>query len=184
MTERAIDKRNLFRDVGLMVGLLVLVAVVYVLFFHPSGPVSQAPHGVGMPEGGAGSMGAGLELPESYQELVMLGNSTMDEGRFAEAAECYRRALEIDGSSNDVRTDFGACLHAMGLPERAINEFKTVLSSQPDHGIANFNAGIVFRQMNQLDSAKFYWEKTLAVDPDGPMVPRIRELLQGLNDAY
>ena len=184
MTEKSGKAKNLYRDISIMVGALALVAVIYILFFDTPDVVSQDPHRNSTTEPATGSMGTQLELPEGYDELVALGNQTMDQGRFAEAAECYRRALELDGSSTDVRTDFGACLHSMGLPERAIEEFRTVLSSLPNHRVANFNAGIVMRELGQPDSAKYYWERTLALDPEGPMAPRVKELLQGLDGSY
>ncbi len=184
MTGKKESTGNLARDFGVIAGVLALVTIVYSGCFHAPAGDSHDQHRETTEAPSQGPMGAGLELPDNYPELVALGNQTMDEGRFAEAAECYRRALDLDGSSPDVRTDFGACLHAMGLPERAIEEFRTVLSSLPGHRIANFNAGIVQRELGQPDSARFYWERTLALDPESPMAPRLKELLQGLDGSY
>ena len=53
------------------------------------------------------------DLPTDYMGLVQAGNENMDQRQFPLAAECYRRALAIDGSSTDVRTDYGAWEYTM-----------------------------------------------------------------------
>jgi tetratricopeptide (TPR) repeat protein len=119
-------------------------------------------------------------LPNDYATLVQLGNEQMDQQQFSVAAEIYRRALEIDGSSPDVRADYGACLHAMGLGERAIEEFQKVRGTHPDHAIVHFNLGIVYYTMNQADSARYYWSEYLRIDPEGVASATARQLMEEL----
>ena len=123
-------------------------------------------------------MGVLNSLPVDFNSLVELGHQNMDAGNYAVAAECYRRALAIDGSSLDLRTDYGACLHFMALPDRAIEEFRTVLKQNPNHPIANFNMGIVYYNENKNDSAEFYWNKYLTIDPNGSASETARKLLK------
>jgi len=131
-----------------------------------------------------GGMGASMpELPTDYADLVNVGNHSMDDGNFALAAECYRRALVIDGSSPDVRTDFGACLHGMGLANRAAEEFKHVLAEYPDHKIASFNLGIVYFTTNQFDSSKAYFEQYLSKEPSGGQADAARDYIKQLEEA-
>ena len=82
-------------------------------------------------------------FPSDYEGLVRMGNEAMDAAQYAMAAEAYKRALAIDSSSLAVRTDFGACLHGMGLPQRALEELRKVIAADPAHVIANFNMGVV-----------------------------------------
>jgi Tfp pilus assembly protein PilF len=102
----------------------------------------------------------------------------MDQRNFPLAAECYKRALAIDGTSLDVRVDYGACLHGMDLPLRAKDEFQMVLAENPLHAVANFNLGITYYTLNQIDSAQIYWKKYLAIDPNGNAAATARQLLQ------
>ncbi len=174
------------RDILIVAGVLVVVTVGYLIFggkSQPPAPPQQAqqqsmaddPHaGSDM----SGAMAALQDLPTDYQGLVQVGNNQMDNGNFAVAAECYRRALAIDSSSMDVRTDYGACLHGMGLPERALEEFKRVLKADPHHEIVKFNLGVVYSDLGQADSAKYYWQAYLAASPNGPAAPRAKELLK------
>ncbi len=177
---------NLTRDLGIIVSVLILTAVGYTAVqslsssatndhVHTPGAASQATSGMQ----GDDFMGS---LPTDFRGLVGAGNGFMDEGRYAEAAEGYRRALEIDGTSPDVRTDFGACLHAMGLAERAVEEFRIVLKAHPEHLISRVNAGIVHLEMQNADSARTHWEAVLELNQEGPMAERVRELLGSLKN--
>ncbi len=122
------------------------------------------------------------DLPTDYKGLVNAGNQNMDGGQYPLAAECYRRALALDGSSADVRSDYGACLHGMGLPQRAIDEFRKVLAQDNKHTICNFNLGIVFRETQQLDSARFYWNKYIEMEPQGKAVDAARQFLKEIGE--
>jgi len=147
------------RDTVLIVGVLVLVAVGYFVFRDRPTPPPPAQSMSATPDGADHASMAALDnIPQNYDTLVAVSNQYMDQGNYAMAAELYRRALEINGSDNNVRTDFGACLNGMGLPERAIEEFKKVIASDPSHAIALFNAGIVFFNLKQEDSARVYWK--------------------------
>ena len=176
-------KSNPTRDMIIIVGVIVIIAVGYYLFTKPAAPPPQTQQedfshpDVDMD---MGSMGSGLEMPTDYNGLVEYGNSFMDQGNFPMAAESYKRALNINADDNNVRTDFGACLHSMGLNGRALEEFYIVIKDNPNHPIANFNLGIVYFGMSKPDSAKFYWKKYLELDPNGSAASLAREKLQEL----
>jgi len=187
--------RNLVRDIAVIAGVLIVVAIAYFLFRTPSNTPVTTPTATSetpakdqsLPQGhppimdmNGKPMTAGFldSLPKDYNSLVSLGNNNMDHSNFAVAAECYRRALAIDGSSADVRTDYGACLHNIGLPDRAIEEFRKAIAQAPTHAIARFNLGIVYKSLNQMDSAKVYWKKYLELDPNGPASAAAKQYLK------
>lgn len=181
--ENKAESKTLLRDAAIIAGVLVIISIGYVLFKKPTPmPVPEPATQAGMvPQGMPGNMGASLDLPKDYTGLVATGNQYMDIGNYAVAAEAYRRALEIDGSSTDVRTDYGACLHGMGLPDRAIEEFRTVLEADPAHAIAKFNLGVVFYEKNQADSSRAWLQKYLTDEPNGRASQSARQLLQELD---
>lgn len=171
-----------YKDTIIIVAVLVVVAGGYLIFSRRQGPPEQQtsefnshPEVEGMDRGAMASM---LSFPKDYESLVQMGNETMDQGNFPVAAESYKRALAIKGDDPNVRTDYGACLHGMGLPHRALEEFRTVLADHPLHAIANFNMGIVFYNEQQTDSARVYWEKYLEIDPQSNMAGQVRQYLQ------
>lgn len=178
------------RDTLIVAGALVLVAVGFFVFRKadpkPEPPAQQqSGNPQHPPVTGADGMPSAMpqlaNLPTDYAGLVDAGNHNMDAGDFALAAECYRRALAIDGSNTNVRTDYGACLHGMGLPQRALEEFHKVLTQEPSHTIAIFNCGVVFADMQQKDSAKFYWTRYLQMDPQGSAAESAKKLLKDLD---
>jgi tetratricopeptide (TPR) repeat protein len=175
-TAAASSKRSGLRDVLIIGGLIVAVGVAF-LYFYES-PVKPAPR-TEVPAGHEGMSSAMLEnLPTEYGPLVKAGNDFMDQQNFPLAAELYRRALAIDSTSPDVRTDFGACLHGMGLVHRAIEEFHRVISEHPEHGIANFNLGVVYFGNGENDSALYYLEKYVKGNPEGTPADMAREYLK------
>lgn len=179
--ETATKKNNSTRDTFIIVGVLAVVAIAYFMINKPV-PVPQPPkQQAQQPSNPAHQdiegMNALANLPTDYNTLVQIGNQTMDEGNYPMAAECYKRALAINSESVNVRTDYGACLHGMGLPERAIEEFMTVLRTHPEHTIANFNLGIVYYSMNTLDSAKAYFTKYISLESSGPTYDAAKKYL-------
>jgi len=159
--------------------LAVAVAVAYlVLREGPEPPLPQASSATP----GHESMPAEMmdNLPTDYGSLVAMGNQFMDEQNFPMAAELYRRALEIDASSPDVRSDFASCLHAMGLPGRALEEFRKIAAEHPDHATVRFNLGIVFHTLGDNDSARYYWQKYLEMNPEGGPADAARQYLKEL----
>ena len=155
--------------------VLVLFGAGFLIFKNPGQAQKEDPHR------NVGSMSDAMNqlnnLPDDYESLVKMGNDFMDDRNYPVAAECYRRALAIDGSSNNVRTDFGACLHGMGLPQRALQEFRTVYEEQPEHPVVNFNLGIVFHDLGMPDSTRYYWQRYLVLEPEGEVADAVREFL-------
>ena len=171
------SRKSTWRRDGLIMAVLcVIISVAYLTFRDKP----QPPHAKAAPSmPGHESMPAETldNLPTDYPSLVQMANQFMDNENYPMAAELYRRALSIDSSSMDVRGDFASCLHAMGLPERALEEFRQIIAIDNDHPIVLFNMGIVFQTLGVSDSARFYWEKYLQVDPQGRPAEAARQYL-------
>ena len=168
---------NWRRDGLIVVGLIVVVLGGYWFMQEAPPPTPEATE-FSNPAGHEG-MGAALaDVPTDYAGLVDGGNQHMDAGNFPMAAEFYGRALALDGHSPDVRTDYGACLHAMGLAERGLEEFRTVYAEHPEHGIVRYNMGIVHYGLGRVDSARYYWEEYLRVAPEGGAAESARNYLK------
>jgi tetratricopeptide (TPR) repeat protein len=187
-------KSTAVRDTVIIVGALALVTAAYFLLKEQPEPPLQTPPASTEPARGESpttptdqvphdmmtGMNAAIldSLPKDYNTLVLTGNNYMDHQQFPIAAECYRRALAISDESQDVRVDYGACLHGMGMPDRALEEFRKVLARNPKHPVANFNMGIVFSEQQKKDSTIFYMKKYLALDPNGQAAPAAKEFLK------
>jgi len=170
------------RDSLIIAGLVVVVGAGYFIFARPDSPQGSGefnhPEVEGMDRAAMGSM---INLPTDYNSLIQFGNQAMDQGNFPLAAEAYKRALAIEGDDPNVRTDYGACLHGMGLAHRALEEFRKVLADHAEHPVATFNMGIVYYNEKQFDSAKTYWERYLILQPEGQVANTVRQYLQQLD---
>ncbi|MFZ1682705.1 MAG: tetratricopeptide repeat protein [Candidatus Zixiibacteriota bacterium] len=192
-------KSNTVRDAAIIVGVLAVVTAAYFLFKEkPEPPMRSEPNtpsaanqmpadaasGQDSPHDEGTAMNSALldSLPKDYNSLVQFGNNYMDHGNYAVAAECYRRALAISEESQDVRVDYGACLHGMGLADRAIDEFRKVLAKNAKHPIANYNMGIVYSEIGKQDSMKVYMKKYLALDPNGLASESAKSFLKKAGD--
>lgn len=160
--------------------MVVLITAGYFIF-SKSQPVPQPTGQVPAGHEEVGPMGAGMpNLPEDFDGLVTAGDQYMNQNNFPVAAECYKRALAIDSSSPDIRSDFASCLYGMGLVERALEEFRTIKKNSPMHGVTLFNLGVVFLGQNKSDSAKFYFAKYLELEPNGQASEQARTYIKEL----
>ncbi len=174
------DKAFPFRETLFTVGIVVLITMGFFVIVEPE-PVPKPEQPQQMTDHGEGGMEIALpNLPEDFDGLVTVGDSYMDDGNFPLAAECYKRALEIDNTSVNVRSDFGSCLYGMGLGDRALEEFRRVFDIDPSHSIAVFNMGVVFSGHGNTDSAKFYMGEYVKLEPEGKAADRARELINKL----
>lgn len=167
------------RDLMILIGVVAIVVVGYFLL-RETPAAHQHAASAGVPAKPDESAQVLANLPDDYGTMVQIGNQFMDQQKFPLAAEIYGRALAIDGSSPNVRTDLGACLHSMGLDDRALVEFRKVVADHPDHAVSRFNMGIVFNGIGQPDSAAYYWRKFIDMAPDSPMAEAAQGFLNQL----
>ncbi len=171
------SRSNNRRDATILIIVVAVMTSVLALSRGTDKPPDPAPEPDAAAHGDMNQAMAGMtDFPTEYEPLVLMGNDMMDQGAYAMAAESYRRALKLHDAA-DVRTDYGACLHSMGLPHRAIEEFQLVLADHPGHGIAAFNIGVVYYNDNALDSARTYFERYLSIEPDGRAAEPARRFL-------
>jgi len=169
---------------GIIMGIVAVLAIggYFLLRNKPTPP--QTPKETTAIPGHEEMAGAVMDsFSTQYGPLVEQGNAYMDHQNYAMAAEAYRRALVLDSSSVDVRSDFASCLHAMGLPKRALEEFRKVLARDPKHVVAYFNLGVVFHGEGVVDSARYYWKKYLEMDPNGEPAEAARGFLKELDSV-
>jgi tetratricopeptide (TPR) repeat protein len=119
-------------------------------------------------------------LPKDFKKLVEMGNHYFDHQQFHDAMVIYRKALEIDSTNLDLRTDFAASLNFMGDFAGAKKELEKVLARRPNHAVATFNLGVVHINLGQNEQARRYWEKYLQLDPSSPRAQEVKKLLAEL----
>lgn len=124
--------------------------------------------------------------PKDVRALVGLGNLYFDEGkatgtaaRFRQAIDYYIRALAIDPSDVDVRTDLAIMQFYSGAADLAIREAKTAVRYNPQHAYAHFNLGVFyFKGKKDYVAAVRELRAAIKYDKSGELADQARELLQ------
>ena len=120
------------------------------------------------------------KLPKDFAKLVELGNHYFDHQQFHDAMVIYKKALEIDSTDFNVRTDYAAALNFMGDFAGAKRELELVLAKNPKHPVATFNLGVVYINTGDHANARKYWNKYLELDPGSPRAAEVRKMLAEL----
>jgi tetratricopeptide (TPR) repeat protein len=116
--------------------------------------------------------------PKDVKSLVALGNLYYDSGKYQSAITYYQKSIEINPKDYDVLTDMGASYNALNQPDKALELFNQVTAEKPDHAMAWFNLGVVYRGKDDKANMKFAWDRFLALQPTGELADQVREELK------
>ncbi|MBI4863418.1 MAG: tetratricopeptide repeat protein, partial [Candidatus Riflebacteria bacterium] len=114
--------------------------------------VAEGPGGPGRPVRGNG--------PPDFDAPRHSGN------RLAEAAACYRRALELEPDRFQVLCNLGVILHDQGLLQEAQRCYGRALELRPDYVEAHFNLGHLLCEQRRLVDAQRCYRRALEHRPD------------------
>jgi cytochrome c-type biogenesis protein CcmH/NrfG len=119
--------------------------------------------------------------PQNVNAWIQLGNIMMDTSRFNEAIDAYQKALELDPKNVDVRVDMGTCYRNSGKPDIAVKEYRKALEFDPQHLHAHQNLGVVLAyDLKDYKGAAKEFETALALAPNGPSAPQLKQEIQRL----
>jgi len=117
--------------------------------------------------------------PNDLAAIVRLGDMEFDAQKFDKATDLYRRALALDPSNPDVRTDLATALHENGHDLDALAQLDAVLKERPDFHPAVFNRAVVLQAIGRRTDAIAAFKHYLAITgPDDPRAPNARAALQ------
>jgi lipoprotein NlpI len=91
--------------------------------------------------------------PKDLAALVQLGNMEFDAQKFDKASDYYKRALALDPTNPDVRTDYATALHQSGHDLDALADLNVVLKQRPNFPTALFNRGVVLQAIGRRTDA-------------------------------
>ena len=87
-------------------------------------------------------------------------------GRYAEAAACLIRALELRPGFIDARFNLGTSYAALGRTDEALACFRAVLERAPRSADTHSNIGAVLQERGELDAAVASYRRALEIRPD------------------
>ncbi|MEO8043149.1 MAG: tetratricopeptide repeat protein, partial [Acidobacteriota bacterium] len=118
--------------------------------------------------------------PDNYEVVVNLGNSYFDAGRYEDAEQTYSKALTKKPDDLNVRTDLGVTFLFRDSPnyDRAIQEFKRVLDSDPNQVQALQNLTVAYTKKSDKASASGTLARLEQVDAGNTAITKLREEIQ------
>jgi hypothetical protein len=120
--------------------------------------------------------------PKDLAALVQMGDMEFDAQKYDKAADYLQRALALDPSNPDVRTDYASALHQTGHDLDALAQLDTVLRERPKFVNAVFNRGVVLQAIGRrTDAAAAFRQFITLVPSSDPRVATAKEALQQLN---
>jgi tetratricopeptide (TPR) repeat protein len=111
-------------------------------------------------------IGRAIALRPQAHYCCNLANALTGLGRFQEAADACRRALELDPGLAMAQSNLGVALRAMGRPLPAIEAFRAAIALQPDQAEAYSNLGVLLTEQGRRDEAAQVLRQVLAFRPD------------------
>jgi tetratricopeptide (TPR) repeat protein len=120
--------------------------------------------------------------PDNFEVMTDLGNANFDTDKYEEAEKWYTAALAKKPDEADVRTDLGLTFIFREKPnyDRAIEEFKQVLSSNPSHVQALQNLTVAYTKKPDPTNPKATLAKLEEVDPSNKAITQLRGDIQKL----
>ena len=103
--------------------------------------------------------------PRRLWPYLRLGNVYMEQGNDEQAAECFRRVLEIDPASQEGNWYLATALHRQGKLEEAITRYRRALSLNPDNFRAHNNLGLALAKQGKMDEAVAQWLEAVRIEP-------------------
>jgi tetratricopeptide (TPR) repeat protein len=114
--------------------------------------------------------------PDDRDVMIQLGNAHFDADKYDDAEKWYTSAL-AKKEDVGVRTDLGLT-HVFRQPpnyDRAIQEFKRSLATDPNHIQTLQNLTVAYTKKNDAAAAKETLSKLEAVDPTNAALAKLRE---------
>ena len=105
------------------------------------------------------------QLPGGY---YYAGTLLVREGKPAEAAEYFSRALAIRGDYAEAQNEMGELLANQQKPAGAIDWFNRAIRSNPDYVEPYINLGFLQQSQGKNDAALASYQQAASLEPDGP----------------
>ncbi|MEK7724531.1 MAG: hypothetical protein AAB336_09305 [Acidobacteriota bacterium] len=114
--------------------------------------------------------------PDDYQTIVILGNLNFDANKLDKAAEWYEKALAMKKDDVSVRTDYGLTffLRQPKDIERAIKEYQTSLSVDPNHEMTLQNLAVAYSEKKDAEGVKTTLAKLEKVNPQNKVIQKLK----------
>src|SRR5438093_1015823 len=91
-------------------------------------------------------------------------------GRFEEAVQEMKRALELEPASLVMNTFMGATLYYAGRYDEAIDQCRRTIEMDPNFTVAHWHLGLAYEQNQLLDAATEEFKKAISLSGGSPLM--------------
>ena len=109
-----------------------------------------------------------------------LGTIYQRQGRLEEAADQFRRAVDVDPELANAHNSLGMIYLAQNKLDQAIASFQTASRLRPNVAETHGNLGIAYFRAGRKAEAKAALDKALQLQPTGPAADGLRDYLRRL----
>jgi tetratricopeptide (TPR) repeat protein len=105
--------------------------------------------------------------PSNTLPYGLLGNWRLEQQRFDQAVEAYRKALQLAREPSTrmaLRNDLGVAYSQAGRVDEAAEEFKAVIAQDPGNRNAIYNLGVLYLRRGLKDDVQRDWQEFLKDD--------------------
>jgi TolA-binding protein len=114
----------------------------------------------------------------NLSNVLDLAHRLNDSGFYEKAIGYYQMYLRHNPKNPDVQIDLGVCYFELKKYEKAKEEMLKGIKIDPKHQIGLFNLGVVNLAEGNLDSAKYWWKKTLDINENSEIAKKAKQLLE------
>ena len=91
-------------------------------------------------------------------------------GRFEEAVQEMKKALELEPASLVMNTFMGATLYYAGRYDEAIDQCRRTIEMDPNFAVAHWHLGLAYEQKQVLDAATEEFKKAISLSGGSPLM--------------
>ena len=91
-------------------------------------------------------------------------------GRFEEAVQEMKKALELEPASLVMNTFMGATLYYAGRYDEAIDQCRRTIEMDPNFAVAHWHLGLAYEQQQAFDAATEEFKKALSLSGGSPLM--------------
>jgi tetratricopeptide repeat protein len=122
--------------------------------------------------------------PQDPQPPLLLANLFYDNQRFQEAATWYEKALKLDPTNVNARTDLGTAYFNLGRAQDALAAYNQTLKLDPRHEPTIYNTIIVnLEGTHDLAAARAAWNKLHGINPAYKGLNELKQRLDAASGA-
>jgi len=103
-----------------------------------------------------------IQTPEAYN---VRGGQALDAGQWEQAAEYFRKGLEINPNDASLRHRLGTALAQVGDKAGAAAQFEEVIRRDPTQARAHFSLGVLLNEAGQYDEAVAHLKSAIQHEP-------------------